>query len=121
MSHPVRPPRAAQHVRGALPPPAVAGGIARRHACGGPRSRRAAVAAAAFLLSSVALASCSLPAVQSSDVSQGELMLELSDALAGMRSTDADLQAQVDSLRSVVARQDSLLSRLAAATGVPMR
>lgn len=48
-------------------------------------------------------------------------MLELSDALAGMRSTDADLQAQVDSLRSVVARQDSLLSRLAAATGVPMR
>lgn len=77
------------------------------------------VVAAALL--SLAMAACAMPAVQSSDISQGELMLELSDALAGMRSDNADLQAQVDSLRTVVQRQDSLLVRLASATGVPLR
>ena len=122
MRHPVRSPSAAQRARDVLPPPAVARPVAGRQSGSDPRSRRAAVVvAAALLLSSLAMASCSMPAVQSSDISQGELMLELSDALTGMRSTDADLQAQVDSLRTVVARQDSLLSRLAAVTGVPLR
>lgn len=82
--------------------------------------RRALAAASVVMLPSIAV-SCSMPAVQSSDISQGELMLQLSDALAGMRSDGAELQAQIDSLRTVVARQDSLLVRLASATGVPLR
>lgn len=62
-----------------------------------------------------------MPAIQSSDISQGELMLQLSDALNGIRSENADLQEQVDSLRRVVVRQDSLLVRLAEFTGVSLR
>lgn len=111
MHHPVRPPSAPDHVDSV-----AAAGAERRRA-----RRNRAVAAITLVLLPFAATSCGLPAVQSSDVSQGELMLQLSDALAGMRSEDADLQAQVDSLRAVVARQDSLLVRLAAATGVPVR
>ena len=52
-------------------------------------------------------------------ISQGELLIELTDAMNALREHDALLQEQVDSLRLVVARQDSLLVRVAAATGVP--
>ncbi len=69
----------------------------------------------------VSTAACTMPMVDSSEISQGELMLQLSDALNGMRSENADLQEQIDSLRRVVVRQDSLLIRLATATGVPLR
>lgn len=82
---------------------------------------RRVIAAATVVMLPLIAASCSMPAIQSSEISQGELMLQLSDALAGMRSDGADLQAQIDSLRTVVARQDSLLVRLASATGVPLR
>ena len=50
----------------------------------------------------------------------GEAILGLSDALMGLREEDAMLQAQLDSLRAVVARQDSTIARLAAMTGVPL-
>ncbi|HEU4631410.1 MAG TPA: hypothetical protein VFS08_16780 [Gemmatimonadaceae bacterium] len=53
-------------------------------------------------------------------ISQGQLLLELSDALSELRGQDAMLQEQIDSLRVVVARQDTLLARLANATGVPV-
>lgn len=53
-------------------------------------------------------------------ISQGELLIELTDAMNELRANDARLQEQVDSLRTVVARQDSLLVRVAAATGVPV-
>lgn len=53
-------------------------------------------------------------------ISQGELLIELTDAMNELRAHDALLQEQVDSLRTVVARQDSLLVRVAAATGVPV-
>ncbi len=72
-------------------------------------------------LVTVSVAACTMPMVDSSEISQGELMLQLSDALNGMRSENADLQEQIDSLRRVVVRQDSLLIRLAEATGVPLR
>lgn len=72
-------------------------------------------------LFSVSAAACTMPMVDSSEISQGELMLQLSDALNGMRSENADLQEQIDSLRRAVVRQDSLLIRLANATGVPLR
>ena len=53
-------------------------------------------------------------------LSQGELLIELTDAMNELREHDALLQEQVDSLRIVVARQDSLLVRVAGATGVPL-
>ena len=54
------------------------------------------------------------------NVTTGEAILGLSDAIMGLREEDAMLQAQLDSLRAVVARQDSTIARLAATTGVPL-
>lgn len=54
------------------------------------------------------------------NVTTGEAILGLSDAIMGLREEDAMLQAQLDSLRAVVARQDSTIARLAAMTGVPL-
>lgn len=54
------------------------------------------------------------------DVSTGQVMLELSDAVTALREDNAVLQAQVDSLRGEVARQDSLVRRLAAVAGMPV-
>ena len=54
------------------------------------------------------------------DISQGELLLELSDTINELRAQDALFQEELDSLRAVAARQDSLIVRLAGATGVPL-
>ena len=84
-----------------------------------PRSRAAAVPLAVVLLAVVLLvAACGAPATPG-DVSTGEMFIEISDALNAIRQENAMLQAQVDSLREVVARQDTLLGRVAAAAGVP--
>lgn len=81
--------------------------------------RRPALPPLAALLASLLLAGCvGLPSGDS--ISQGELLIELTDAMNALREHDALLQEQVDSLRTVVARQDSLLVRVAAATGVPV-
>lgn len=56
---------------------------------------------------------------QGDEVSQAQLLLDLGDALSELRGQDAMLQDQVDSLRGALARQDTLILRLAAATGVP--
>jgi len=81
--------------------------------------RRAAVAplVAASLLLAVG---CIGRPGQPGDLSQGELLLELSDTINELRSHDALLQEELDSLRAVVARQDSTIARIAAASGVPL-
>ena len=81
------------------------------------RCRRATAAAAAAALLLLG-GGCSFPAATSGDVSQGQLLLDMADALDGLRSQNADLQAQIDSLRVEVARQDSLLARVAARDGI---
>lgn len=87
-----------------------------------PSRRRPALAALpslAALAATLLLAGClGMPAADS--ISQGELLIELTDAMNALREHDALLQEQVDSLRTVVVRQDSLLARVAAATGVPV-
>ena len=70
------------------------------------------------LLLLAASGACTAPATPG-DVSTGEMFVEISDALNAIRQDNAMLQAQVDSLREVVARQDTLLGRVAAAAGVP--
>lgn len=84
-------------------------------------ARPMALTLAALLaaVSLAGLAGCArLPS--NDNIPQGQLLLELSDALGELRGQDAMLQEQIDSLRLVVARQDSLLMRLANATGVPV-
>ena len=84
-----------------------------------PRARRRALPRAAAIAALAVLAgSCTAPA-QPGDISTGEMFVEISDALNIIRQENAMLQAQLDSLREVVARQDTLLGRVAAAAGVP--
>jgi hypothetical protein len=47
-----------------------------------------------------------------------EQIRQMGDELNASRQQAADLQAQLDSLRGVVARQDTLLTRLAGMAGV---
>lgn len=54
------------------------------------------------------------------DVTLAETLLDMSDALVAVREETALLQAQVDSLREQMARQDTLLRRLASMAGMPL-
>lgn len=75
------------------------------------RFRRCVVTAA---LASVA--GCRSP---QSDAYLIEQLKQMGDELNVSRQQAADLQAQLDSLRTVVAKQDTLLTRLAGMAGVP--
>jgi len=48
-----------------------------------------------------------------------EQLRQMADELNASRQQTSDLQIQLDSLRVVVARQDTLLTRLAGMAGVP--
>lgn len=48
-------------------------------------------------------------------------MMDLGNAMGQLRDDNALLQAQIDSLREVVAYQDSIVRQLAALSNVPMR
>jgi hypothetical protein len=77
------------------------------------RFRRGLLAGAATL----ALASgCRSP---QSDAYLIEQLRQMADELNASRQQAADLQSQIDSLRVVVAKQDTLLTRLAGMAGVP--
>ena len=71
------------------------------------------------LAAGVLCVACAAPA-PASNTDAGQAFMELSDALNQVRQDNALLQAQIDSLRLVVARQDTLIRRLAAVTGVPV-
>lgn len=82
---------------------------------GGIRERmgRSMVLGAALLLAACVPSS-------TADVASAQAMMDLSDAIASLREESSLLQAEVDSLRALVARQDTLVRRVAAATGVPV-
>ena len=61
-------------------------------------------------------ASCRSP---QSDAYLIEQLRMMADELNASRQQTSDLQIQLDSLRLVVARQDTLLTRLAGMAGVP--
>jgi hypothetical protein len=64
-----------------------------------------------------ALAACGGP-MTSGDTTLAETLIEMSDALVSVREETALLQAQVDSLREQVARQDTVLRRLSSMAGI---
>ena len=70
------------------------------------------------LLVGVLLSSCRDPRAEANIA---EAMMQVGTEISAMRQDYAVLQSQVDSLRGVVARQDTLLAHLAAAANVPMR
>ena len=62
------------------------------------------------------LASCRSP---QADAYLAEQIRQLGDELNASRQQEAQMQADLDSLRTVVAKQDTLLTRLAGMAGVP--
>jgi len=64
----------------------------------------------------VLLASCRNP---QADAYLAEQIRQLGDELNASRQQEAQMQADLDSLRIVVAKQDTLLTRLAGMAGVP--
>jgi hypothetical protein len=73
-------------------------------------------------VTSFLLASCSgsVP-MPSSDVSSGQAIMDLGNAMGQLREENALLQADIDSLRGVVAYQDSIVRQLAAMSNLSMR
>ena len=63
---------------------------------------------------------CNAIPTPSRDVNQGQMMLELTETLNAIRDQSANLQDQVDSLRDVIVRQDTVIRQLALTAGIPM-
>lgn len=74
------------------------------------------------LAAALSVTSCSgtLPS-PNSDMSVAEAMRDIGDALGQLREDNAFVLAQVDSLRGVVAYQDTIIRQLAAQANVPVR
>jgi len=66
----------------------------------------------------LALACAACPASKA-DIAMSEQIIQLGDGLNDLRQDNAVLQQQVDSLRGVVAKQDSVIRQLANLAGVP--
>jgi SMC interacting uncharacterized protein involved in chromosome segregation len=69
-----------------------------------------------FAAALTSVAGCRSP---QSDAYLLEQMKQMADELNASRQQTADLQTQIDSLRVVVAKQDTLLTKLAGMAGVP--
>jgi hypothetical protein len=72
-----------------------------------------------LVIALVMLAGCGVPRT-SGDTTLAETLIEMSDAMAAVREETALLQAQVDSLREQLARQDTVVRRLASMAGMPL-
>ena len=79
--------------------------------------RRRLLSLSVLLTAAIAAGACS--AGSSPQMNVGEALVELGDALNGVREENAFLQQQLDSLRTVVARQDTVIRKLSVAAGVP--
>jgi hypothetical protein len=77
------------------------------------RARRLLLAAVAMAAS----AGCYQDPEQA--IAQEQLLIDLGDALNQVSLQTAELTAQVDSLRAVIAKQDTAIYRMANVTGVP--
>jgi hypothetical protein len=54
------------------------------------------------------------------DIAMSEQIIQLGDGLNDLRQDNAALQQQVDSLRAVVAKQDSVIRQIANLSGFPL-
>lgn len=79
-------------------------------------SHRARPAAAALLTLVIAAAACSPPSQQ--DMQTAQALTDLGESYNDLRLTQQELQDQVDSLKAVVAKQDSVIRTLANLAGV---
>lgn len=69
------------------------------------------------VLALAAIGSCRNPRV---DANLAEALMQMGAQLSGVQQDYASLQGEVDSLRTVVARQDTIIKRLAAMANLPL-
>jgi len=69
-----------------------------------------------YLALSVAASSCANP---KSEAATAQALNDAANQIGGLKNDVSDLQAQMDSLRTVLARQDTLLSRIAEVNHIP--
>jgi peptidoglycan hydrolase CwlO-like protein len=74
--------------------------------------------AALVLLAVVAVGTSSCMPTTGNDVAVAQTINEMSDAVNELRQENANLQAQIDSLKGVAAKQDTVVRNLAALAGV---
>ena len=83
------------------------------------RSRRRAlvrVLAAGFAVSALSTVGCANP---KSEAATAQALNSAADEISGLRNDVSVLQTQLDSLRQVLAHQDTVIARLAALNNVP--
>ena len=71
---------------------------------------------AVFCASVLSFTAC-VPSPQA-EASRAQQMIEMSDAVTQLRQQTADLQGAIDSLKLVLAKQDTTNTRLANVTGI---
>ena len=71
----------------------------------------------AAAITCAALGACT---VSPADVNTAQQLTDIADAMNALRQDNAILQDQIDSLRVVAARQDTIITRLAAQAGIPL-
>ena len=79
-------------------------------------TRRRAILRAGCVAATIVFAGCRSP---QSDAYLIEQLRQMGDELNASRQQAAELQSQLDSLRGAVARQDTLLTRIANLAGIP--
>lgn len=63
---------------------------------------------------------CTACPTSRADIAMSEQIIQLGDGLNDLRQDNAALQQQVDSLRAVVAKQDSVVRQIANLSGFPL-
>jgi hypothetical protein len=63
---------------------------------------------------------CTACPTSRADIAISEQIIQLGDGLNDLRQDNAALQQQVDSLRAIVARQDSVVRQIANLSGFPL-
>lgn len=82
--------------------------------------RSSTLVAAVFALAVGAPLGCTSRLSHQQDVSVAETIVQMGDAINDLRQQNADLTTRVDSLQTALARQDTLMRRIASAAGVPV-
>ena len=79
-----------------------------------------AIAAVSVVASAAGACSGSMPS-PTSELNAGQAVMDLGSLVGELREENAIMQGQIDSLRGALAYQDTIVRRLAAGAGVPIR
>lgn len=64
---------------------------------------------------------CAACPASRADIAISEQIIQLGDGMNTLRQENAEIQQQVDSLRLVVAKQDTVIRQLANLAGIPLK